>query len=721
MATYNENNITIAGLWRMCQTRWQWFVVSLVLCMVFAIRYLIVTPNMYIRFASIMVMEESVGNSSSRGGGENIFNDLGLVKQKNNLTNVVRHLNSLDVMMEVARRLDYSLESENVIEKAKSIQARLSVEVEDVKSTIINLTYSDYSVEAAERTLTLIVQVYNEKWLESKLTVTKNTSRFIDTRLRLLEQDLSMVDDSIATFKSRYGITNLEHVSDIYLQQQSQADAEILRLRNQRAMAEYIRELLNDKSGKPQLLIVNSGIENNVIESQISLYNDLLLQLQSHMEYTSEQNPLVATQEKELSALRKNILANINNHIRTINIQLQIIADYHEANRSRIIANPEQAKYLTTIERDQKVKESLYMFLLQKKEENEISSSYRSTNTQVIDIPHGSDSPSSPDSKKIIFIALIIGIFVPVTIIFLRAALNESVRDHFDIECHENIPFLGEVPVSESTSHQINFQRRLRLIPPKDPIVVAHGKQDPVNEAFRMVRTKLEAITNEHPDTSKVFMVTSTNEASGKTFVAMNLALVLAIGERHVLFIDCDLRKATASRRWNAPEKGLADYLNGRSSYPTQLLYRIKGFPTLDIMGAGFIPSNPTELLRSTLFERLINTMRPQYGYIILDCPTSGLLADAEIIKKNVDHSLFVVRAGQFLRQRLYELEEPAVSGKRVFQYVVLNGVEINSKYYTHENADSEENKEAMESSLINKYIIKVIRYVYSSFFQLHR
>lgn len=720
MAKYNENAISIAGLWRMCVARWQWFIVSVVLCLIVAIRYLIVTPTMYTRYAAIMVPEESLGTSSNAKNGD-VFKDMGLVKQNSNLINVVRHINSLDVMMEVARRLDYSITPEEVLGKAKDLQKRFAIEIEDDKSTIIDLTYSDFSSEAAERVLTLIVEVYNEKSLESNLIITRNTSRFIDTRLRLLEQDLNIVDDSIARFKSRYGITDLTHVSDIYLQQQSRTDAEILKLRNQKAMAEYIRGLLNDKSGKPQLLIVNSGIDNQIIESQIQLYNDHLLQLQSHLEYTSEQNPIIVTQEKELSTLRKNILANINNHIRTINIQLQIIDDYYELNKSRITSNPEQAKYLATIEREQKVKESLYMYLLQKKEENEISSSYRSANTQMIDIPNGDSKPSSPDKPQVLFAAFMFGIFLPITIIFLRASLNESVRDHYDIESLDNIPFLGEVPVSESTSHQINFQRRLRLIPPKDPIVVAHGKQDPVNEAFRMVRTRLEAITNEHPDTSKVFMVTSTNEASGKTFVAMNLALVLAIGERHVLFIDCDLRKATASRRWNAPEKGLADYLNGRSSYPTQLLYRIKGFPTLDIMGAGFIPSNPTELLRSTLFERLINTMRPQYGYIILDCPTEGLLADAEIIKKNVDHSLFVVRAGQYLRQRLVELEEPAVPGKKIFQYVVLNGVEINSRYYTHENADSEENKEAMENSVITKYFIKIVRYVYSSFFQLHR
>jgi uncharacterized protein involved in exopolysaccharide biosynthesis len=246
--------------------------------------------------------------------------------------------------MEVVRRInDSPLEEEEIIIEAKDIQRRLTAELEDVlTSTVINLTYKDYSTTEAERVLSLIIQVYNEKWLEDKQLVTKQTSQFIDTRLKLLEQDLNRVDDSISTYKSRYGITDLQHVSDIYLQQQSQSDAELLSLSNQKAMAEYIRDLLNDKSSQPKLLLVNSGINNSVIEAQITLYNNLLLQMQSHLEYTSEQNPMIITKEKELSNLRNNILANITNHIRSIDIQLQGMKGYHGEATSKITSNPEQ-------------------------------------------------------------------------------------------------------------------------------------------------------------------------------------------------------------------------------------------------------------------------------------------------------------------------------------------------------------------------------------------
>jgi uncharacterized protein involved in exopolysaccharide biosynthesis len=245
--------------------------------------------------------------------------------------------------------------------------------------------------------------------LEDKRRATLHTSQFIDSRLKLLEQDLGIVDDSIAQFKSRYGITDLEHVSDLYLQQQNSSDTEILKLTNQRAMAEFIRGMLENESSEPQLLLVNSGIDNNVLESQISLYNNLLMQLQSHQNYTSSQNPLILNQEEELDRLRKRILDNIKSHIHTIDIQLNSLIDYYDEATSKVVSNPAQAKYLATIERERKVKESLYMFLLQKKEENEIGITYNSYNTIIIEKPHGSGKPTSPKRINVLLAALFLG------------------------------------------------------------------------------------------------------------------------------------------------------------------------------------------------------------------------------------------------------------------------------------------------------------------------
>lgn len=250
-----ESFLTIVDFWHLCVARWRWLVASVLFCLFIAINYLITTPFYYTRKAVVMVREETLGNNSTEKNSAE-FNDFGFVKQNSNVTNVMRRYTSLDVLMEVAHRLDSTLKGGYLVNKAVAIQSRLTVENTDFKSTIIDLTYRDRSTGEAERVLNMILQVYNEKCLADKRQATLNTSHFIDSRLKLLQHDLNIVDDSIALFKSRYGITDLEHVSDLYLQQQSSSDSEILQLTNQRAMAEYIRSLLDEKSSENHLLLV---------------------------------------------------------------------------------------------------------------------------------------------------------------------------------------------------------------------------------------------------------------------------------------------------------------------------------------------------------------------------------------------------------------------------------------------------------------------------------
>ena len=713
-----ESFMTIADLWHLCIDRWRWLVASVFVCLVFAIYYLLTTPYLYTRQAAIMVREESMGKNSTETNTKDI-DELGFVNQKNNVINVVRHIKSLDVLMEVVQRMDSTKTKGETINKAKEIQSRLTAEIEELGSTIINLTYKDFSTIEAEYVLSLIIQVYNEKWLEDKQLIIKNTSRFIDSRLQLLEQDLDRVDDSISTYKSRYGITDLSRVSDMYLQQQSKSDAELLTLSNQKAMAEYIRDLLNDKTSQNQLLLVNSGINNSVIETQISLYNNLLLQLQSHLEYTSEQNPLVISKQKELNNLRSNILANINNHIRTIDIQLLALRGFHGEAISKITSNPAQAKYLVSIEREQKVKESLYLYLLQKKEENEISSTYQAANTQTIDIPHGSGKPTSPKRSKVLISALLLGLLIPVTVLFLRASFDESVRDRFDVERNSDIPFLGEVPYSgrehslESFLMRFGIGRKAKA----SGIVVGSDMLNASNEAFRVLRNNMDSIVSNKYSSKgcRVYLLKSTQIEVGKTFVGMNLSLVKAIGGQRVLFIDGDLRQASASRLWRTPLLGLSDYLCGDENDYRKLLWHPEGYPMLDVLPAGALPTNPTELLQSTLLDKLINTVRQHYDCVFIDSPSASILADADIVERTIDSTLYVIRAGRFNRHRLGELSPiEIINGTRKPQYIILNGVNVNVRYgyaYSHKYKRSEEDKNIVELSktsiLLNKIIFR--------------
>lgn len=675
----NESFLTIADLWHLCVARWRWFAASVLFCLLVAVNYLITTPFLYTRKAVVMVREESLGNNSTEKNGAE-FNDIGFVKQNSNVTNVIRHYTSLDVLVEVAHRLDSTLKGGYLVNKAVAIQSRLSAENTDPKSTIIDLTYRDRSTAEAELVLNTILKVYDERWLENKRRATLNTSHFIDSRLKLLQNDLNIVDDSIALFKSRFGITDLEHVSDLYLQQQSSSDSEILKLTNQRAMAEYIRSLLNDSSSDHQLLLVNSGLDNSVLDAQISFYNNLLIQLQSHMNYTSSQNPLILNQEKELENLRSKLRANLQSHIHTIDIQLQSLTDYYDEATSKVVSNPSQAKHLATIERERKVKESLYMFLLQKKEENEISITYHSSNIQLIELPHGSGKPTSPKRSQVILAAILLGLLIPVTVLFLSAVMDEHVRNRRDIEQKGNIPLLCEIPLSERKSTVRRLQRLFKLKSQQASVVVGHGKKDPINEAFRMLRTKLESLAVSSGKGCLTFIITSDQQGAGKSFVSVNLSLALAIAGKRVLFIDADLRRASSSQRLEAKQHGLSDYLSSQEEHIDFLFLHLKDYPTLDVLPAGTIPPNPTELLSSKLFAQLIETARTKYEMIIIDSPAANYIADAEIIKKHVDYSLFIVRAGLYLRRHLDNLEPSEENGTNN-QMVILNGVNIDFQY----------------------------------------
>ena len=686
-----EDLLTLTDLWRICIAHRSWFVFSLCLCLGIAVCYLIVTPPLYTRKATVLVKQEQMGKSAVKITSDEEFNSIGLMQQSTNVANVQRELTSLRVLTEVCRRLfpKECTSDTAALRKAEAVRSRLKTKVENDKSTIINITYTDPSPVTAERVLNMAVQVYNEQWVADKQLVTTNALLFIQERLTLLEKELGNVDDSISVFKMRNNITSIEQVSEIYLQQQSQSNAELLRLTNQKAMAEYILDILRDKSMHNQLLPTNSGINNAVAETQINLYNSMLIQLKSNLHGTSTQNPLIIKQEAELEDVRKNIFATITNQIKTIDIQLQSLHDFNGTASSKLSSTPEQAKHLLSVEREQKVKESLYLYLLQKKEENEIQKSYTSFNTQLIDMPHGSDQPTSPNKRMVIFVAVLIALVMPVTVLFVKESLNTTVRNRYDIENKTALPVIGEVPFFHFHP-QGRWQRWLALFACQnkwqestDMVVVHPGNQNLINEAFRIIRTNLEFRTGKG-QANNVYIVTSDDSGTGKSFISINVAIALAIKERNVLLIDGDMRHATTSRTFGAHSAGLADYLGGKHDNFSELIVQSEEYPNLHILPVGTIPTNPTELLSSKRLEQLIAKVRGQYDFVLIDCPPASILADVDIIKSYADMTLFIIRAGFFARNRLPKLESDVANGRYKHLSVILNASNLDFRYGYH-------------------------------------
>lgn len=677
-----ENFMSIQDFWILCRSHYRWFVASVAVALMIAVYYLSTTADVYTREAAVMVKMETTPGTVTQSASGNDFNNMALVQQQTNVPNVLRQYKSLALLTDVVCRLDSLMDKDEAKRAAQSLQGALSVSLDDEQSTIINLKYQDVSPERAEKVLNTIIQVYNDRWINDKRLMANSTARFIDDRLLLIDKELSHVDDSISTFKARHEITNLEQASGLYLQQQTESEAEILKLSNQMHMAQYILDILNDSKSRYKLLPVHTGLESGEAGDQIAQYNALLLKLKNSLEGTSTQNPIIIRQEDQLKEIRQNIIASVSNYIKTLQIQIGTMEGYNADVKEKVVSSPEQAKRLLAVERDQKVKESLYLYLLQKKEENEISMTYTPVPTQVIDMPHGASYPTFPNKKSIVLAALLIGLLLPAVVLFVKESLNTSVRSKIDIESRTQIPVVGEIPYygeEKKRKKLLNlFESKKRYDP--TPIVVQHDCQNHINEAFRILRSSLEFMsdTRQHKN---VYLVTSMFPGSGKTFISMNLALTLAIKHRHVLFIDGDLRRATATRTFGNTQTGLADYLGEKVESIDQLIYRHGEYPSLNILPVGTTPPNPTELLSSPRMRQLIEEMRPKYDFIIIDCPMTETLADASILGHHVDRTLYIVRAGLFHCNQVSLLDAYVENGKYKNLSIVLNAVKPLGQY----------------------------------------
>jgi len=758
-----DDFLRIQDLLYLCLARWKWFVLSLVVTIGVATVYLLRTPAVYTRTASVLIKEDSKGKSVS--SDLESFSEFGLFQSSTNVNNELITFQSPALMTEVVKRLrldmnyfvpgkfhrqvaygltlpvdvtindlpenesaGFTLEVQpdgtlflsdfirngtdldekdikgslfdsiptplgkiiinttpnyvkgkaytlyvgksNLYNAVNSCSSNLSVSLNNEKASVIDLSFKDNSTQRAEDVLSMLISVYNENWVKDKNQIAVSTSMFINERLGVIEQELGNVDEDISSYKSEHLLPDVQAASSMYMAQSSATNAQILALNNQLYMTRYIRNYLANDANRTQLLPANSGIESANIESQIAEYNKQLLQRNSLVANSSAENPLVMDMDQALASMRGAIIRSIDNQIVTLNSQIKSLRQTEQQTTSRIAANPTQAKYLLSVERQQKVKEALYLFLLQKREENELSQAFTAYNTRIVTPPHGSMLPTSPVRKNIFMVAFALGLLIPVVIIFMRENMNTRVRGRKDLES-VTVPLIGEIPL---------FTRKKKGIFGKKPqevkaVVVKEGSRDIINEAFRVLRTNLEFMTGKDK-TSNVIIVTSFNPSSGKSFLTMNIAVSFAIKGKKVLVIDGDLRHGSASSYIDSPAKGLSDYLGGRIDNLNEIIVSDPKQKSMDILPVGTIPPNPTELLFDERLKQVIDTVRGQYDYVLIDCPPIELVADTQIIEKLADRTIFVVRAGLLERSMLAELEKIYEEKKYKNMSLILNGTE---------------------------------------------
>lgn len=579
----------------------------------------------------------------------------------------------------------------------RSYKSRMSAKLSSKESTIIDIVYRDVNIQRAEEFLNTLISVYNENWVKDKNQIAVSTSQFINERLVVIESELGNVDSDISSYKSANQIPDIAAASNMYMETANQASVQISDLNNQLYMARYIREHVNNRNNKDQLLPANSGINSRVIEQQINEYNDKMLQRNSLVANSSEENPIVVDMDKNLADMRNSIVSSIDNEVNTLNTQIRGMQGIRGASTARLSSNPKQAQHLLSVERQQKVKEALYLFLLQKREENELSQAFTAYNTRVVTSPTGSMSPSSPRRMVILFGAFLLSLLIPLILIYLREKMNSKVRGRKDIE-KLTAPFVGEIPQYGKKPKRQWFsliKNKLETVKekptkeetPKEEapkILVKPGSRNIINEAFRVVRTNMEFMAGSDA-TAKVIMLTSANPGSGKTFLTMNIATSFAIKEKRVIAIDLDMRRASLSEYVGKPKQGVSDFLNGSVEHWQDVMVPVEGYDHLSVIPVGTMPPNPAELLFSPRLQQLLDELRQEFDLIFLDCPPVEIVADASVVAKWADMTVFVIRAGLMERELLPVIEGYYKDKKFNNMSIILNGTTAaGSRYGYH-------------------------------------
>lgn len=548
-------------------------------------------------------------------------------------------------------------------------KSALGIQQEEEESSILTLALKDGSAARAEDILNTLINVYNEEAIKDKNQVAVNTADFINDRLIIIENELGGVESELETFKQRNQIVDIASSAGMYMSESQKYNTDALELETQLRLANFIKDYLTDPAKETDLIPSNTGIGDMNIESQINLYNTAKLKRDHLIDDSSANNPVVLELNNSLRAMKQNIIRAVDNMIVSLNVQRSDAQSREMRAQNRITSIPTKERKMLSIERQQKVKEALYLFLLNKREENALSQAMADNNARVIDGAEGSNSPISPNRNRILLLGLLVGLAIPSLACLGILFLDTRVHSRKDFEDIVSVPYLGEIP-QDKEAGKLNEQ--------ESPFLLAKEQRDStVSEAFRILRTNMAFMARKDLP-QQVIIFTSLNEGAGKTFISKNLGMSLVLAKKKVILIDMDIRRGTLSRQLHLHKTGLTNYLADATLSAEDIIQHQDGF---DIIAAGAIAPNPAELLMDERLDNLVTELRRRYDYIVVDSVPVGIIADATISNRIADLTIFVARAGRLDRRQLPEIEQLYKENKLHNMALVLNGADLHRRY----------------------------------------
>ena len=536
-------------------------------------------------------------------------------------------------------------------------------------SSIVKLELKETNSHKAVDILNELVNEYNKDVLFDKEAVIKVTSDFITKRLEAVSQELEKVEGTAEQLQKSRNITSLGTQTDLNLQSEKNLQNEILKTSNNIQLISYLQEELDADERMSDMLPSDLGIGDSNTAQVITSHNELVAQRDRILRNSSESNPVVIQLNNQINSLKSNLRASLINIKQTSNLTLNSLNKENARVRGRLYTAPTKAREIRGIERQQGIKESLFLYLLEKREESAISLGMYSPSAKIIDRAYSSHKPIAPTGMIIYLASILFGLGLPIGLIYVSDMLDTKLYRKEDLVNILDIPYLGDIPKTS---------KKQKLVKKVD--------YSPMAEAYRIIRSNIDFMMKGVKGKPKKLFITSTKAQEGKSHTSTNLASSISFSEKSVLLIEMDIRVPKIMKYLglkDKTEKGLTDYIIDDSIKPEDVVVKHPDNEFLDIIPSGTIPPNPSELLMSDRVEQLFNYFNNKYDYIIADTSAVGLVSDTLLISKYADMFIYVVSADGVDGRQLGHVAQTLFDEKRLPNMtMLLNGVKVGKKGY---------------------------------------
>ena len=549
---------------------------------------------------------------------------------------------------------------------AKGYQWALTIAPTSKATSVATVSLVNTNIRRGQDFINKLMEMYNRNTNNDKNEVAEKTREFINERIKIIDEELGNTEEKLETFKRNAGLTDIS--SDAQLAVSGNAEYEKKRVENGtqinlvRDLAKYINNPLNEYEVLPS----NIGLTDNGLTTQLERYNELVIERKRLLRTSTENNPMIINLDMSIRAMRANVKTAIDGTLQGL---LIVKADLdREASRfsRRISDAPGQERQYVSIARQQEIKAGLYLMLLQKREENAITLAATANNAKIIDEPAAEGGPVSPKPKMIYMIAFVLGVGLPIGVIFLIGLTKFKIEGRGDVEKLTRLPIVGDVPLTAEKTGSIT---------------VFENQNNLMSETFRNVRTNLQFMLG---NGQKVILVTSTVSGEGKSFISANLAVSLSLLGKKVVIVGLDIRKPGLNKVFNIArkEQGITQYLSNSEKNLMDLVQASDVSKSLYILPGGTVPPNPTQLLARDGLDKAIETLKKNFDYVILDTAPVGMVTDTLLIGRVADLSVYVCRADYTRKAEFTLINELAENNKLPNLCTVINGLDLQQKKY---------------------------------------